>query len=91
MFVSLTVIHFAAAGDANGSVVDIYEAKGLLRGHQGRGSLHHIAFRSADATGADGREADPHARKAPDRIEGPQLFSLDLTPRARQCFVRDRD
>jgi glyoxalase family protein len=42
------VIRFAAPGDANGSVVDIYEAKGFLRGHQGRGSVHHIAFRAAD-------------------------------------------
>jgi glyoxalase family protein len=43
-----SVIRYAAAGDANGSVVDIYEAKGFLRGHQGRGSVHHIAFRAAD-------------------------------------------
>ena len=43
-----SVIRFAAAGDANGSTVDIYEAKGFLRGHQGRGSVHHIAFRAAD-------------------------------------------
>jgi glyoxalase family protein len=31
-----------------GSVVDIYEAKGFLPGHQGRGSVHHIAFRAKD-------------------------------------------
>ena len=43
-----SVIRYAAPGDANGSVVDIYEAKGFLRGHQGRGSVHHIAFRVAD-------------------------------------------
>jgi glyoxalase family protein len=43
-----SVIRYAASGDANGSVVDIYEAKGFLRGHQGRGSVHHIAFRAAD-------------------------------------------
>jgi glyoxalase family protein len=43
-----SVIRYAAPGEANGSVVDIYEAKGLLRGHQGRGSVHHIAFRVAD-------------------------------------------
>ena len=48
-----SVIRYAAAGDANGSVVDIYEAKGFLRGHQGRGSVHHIAFRAAD----DGQQA----------------------------------
>ena len=43
-----SVIRFAAAGDAKGSVVDIYEAAGVLRGRQGRGSVHHIAFRAAD-------------------------------------------
>ncbi len=43
-----SVIRFAAAGDLKGSVVDIYEAPGVLRGHQGRGSVHHIAFRAAD-------------------------------------------
>ena len=42
------VTRFAAASGVNGSVVDIYEAKGALRGHQGRGSVHHIAFRAAD-------------------------------------------
>ncbi len=31
-----------------GGLVDIYEAKGFLRGRQGRGSVHHIAFRAAD-------------------------------------------
>jgi glyoxalase family protein len=43
-----SVIRFAAAGDVKGSVVDIYEAAGALRGHQGRGSVHHIAFRALD-------------------------------------------
>ncbi|TYL97900.1 ring-cleaving dioxygenase [Bradyrhizobium rifense] len=43
-----SVIRFAAAGDVKGSVVDIYEAAGALRGHQGRGSVHHIAFRAVD-------------------------------------------
>jgi glyoxalase family protein len=43
-----SVIRFAAAGDVKGSVVDIYEAAGVLRAHQGRGSVHHIAFRAAD-------------------------------------------
>lgn len=53
------VLGFAAAGrdgstvryraSANmGGIVDIYEAKGFLRGHMGRGSVHHIAFRAAD-------------------------------------------
>ena len=43
-----SLTRFAAAGDAKGSVVDIYEAAGVPRGHQGRGSVHHIAFRAAD-------------------------------------------
>ena len=43
-----SVIRFAAAGDVKGNVVDIYEAAGVLRGRQGRGSVHHIAFRAAD-------------------------------------------
>ncbi|MEZ2145213.1 ring-cleaving dioxygenase [Bradyrhizobium sp. DN5] len=43
-----SVIRFKAPGDAKGSIVDIYEAKGFLRGHQGGGSVHHIAFRAAD-------------------------------------------
>jgi glyoxalase family protein len=43
-----SMIRFAAAGDAKGSVVDIREAAGAPRHHQGRGSVHHIAFRAAD-------------------------------------------
>jgi glyoxalase family protein len=43
-----SVIRYVAPGGASGSVVDIYEAKGFLRGYQGRGSVHHIAFRAAD-------------------------------------------
>jgi len=43
-----SAIRFAAAGDEKGSVVDIYEAAGVPRGHQGRGSVHHIAFRAVD-------------------------------------------
>ncbi|SDH73706.1 glyoxalase family protein [Bradyrhizobium sp. Rc2d] len=43
-----SVIRFKAPGHAEGSVVDIYEANGFLRGHQGGGSVHHIAFRAAD-------------------------------------------
>src|SRR5260221_11962158 len=42
------VIRFAATGDVKDCVVDIYEAAGVLRGHQGGGSVHHIAFRAAD-------------------------------------------
>ena len=37
-----------SAGNPAGGIVDIYEAKGFLRGRQGSGSVHHIAFRAAD-------------------------------------------
>ena len=43
-----SIVRFAAAGDAKGSVVDIREAAGIARRQQGRGSVHHIAFRAAD-------------------------------------------
>jgi glyoxalase family protein len=43
-----STIRFAAPGDAKGSVVEIQEAAELPRHHQGRGSVHHIAFRAAD-------------------------------------------
>jgi glyoxalase family protein len=43
-----SVIRFAAAGNVKGNVVDICETAGVLRGHQGRGSVHHIAFRAVD-------------------------------------------
>jgi glyoxalase family protein len=39
---------FAASGAANGGLIDLQEKKGVMRGHQGRGSVHHIAFRAAD-------------------------------------------
>ena len=34
--------------EAIGGIIDIREAKGFLPGRQGRGSVHHIAFRAAD-------------------------------------------
>jgi glyoxalase family protein len=43
-----SMIRFAAAGDVKGSVIDIHEGTGARRGHQGRGSVHHLAFRAAD-------------------------------------------
>ena len=43
-----SVTRFKADGDAHGGVVDIYEAGGFLRGRQGAGSVHHIAFRAKD-------------------------------------------
>src|SRR5437868_14484695 len=42
------MIRYKVGGDANGSVVDIYEAKGFLPGRQGTGSVHHVAFRAKD-------------------------------------------
>lgn len=43
-----SIIRFRAPGTAQGTIVDIYEAKGFLAGRLGRGSVHHIAFRAAD-------------------------------------------
>jgi glyoxalase family protein len=43
-----SVVRFAASGTHQGGIVDIHEAKGFLRGRQGRGSVHHVAFRAAD-------------------------------------------
>jgi glyoxalase family protein len=43
-----STIRFTAAGVVKGSVVDVQEAAGVPRHHQGRGSVHHIAFRAAD-------------------------------------------
>jgi glyoxalase family protein len=42
-----TLARFTADATVGG-IVDIREAKGFLRGHLGRGSVHHIAFRAAD-------------------------------------------
>lgn len=42
------IIRYAAQGNDPGAIVDIYEAQGFLAGRQGRGSVHHIAFRAAD-------------------------------------------
>lgn len=42
------VISFTAVGEMRGSVVDLYEAPGNPARPQGRGSVHHIAFRAAD-------------------------------------------
>jgi glyoxalase family protein len=41
-------VRYRAAGSAPGAVVDIREAKGVGHGRQGRGSVHHIAFRAPD-------------------------------------------
>jgi glyoxalase family protein len=43
-----SIIRYRAAGSGPGAVVDIYQAEGFARGRQGRGSVHHIAFRAAD-------------------------------------------
>jgi glyoxalase family protein len=42
-----SVVRYVAEGAEFGDIVDIYEAKGFLPGRQGRGSVHHIAFRAA--------------------------------------------
>jgi glyoxalase family protein len=39
---------YAASDEAKGCLIDLEERKGVMRGHQGRGSVHHIAFRAAD-------------------------------------------
>jgi glyoxalase family protein len=41
-------VRYRAAGSSPGAVVDIHKAKGVEHGRQGRGSVHHIAFRAAD-------------------------------------------
>jgi glyoxalase family protein len=41
---------FAASGEAKGCLIDLQEKKGVTKGHQGRGTVHHIAFRAADDT-----------------------------------------
>jgi glyoxalase family protein len=43
-----STIRFRAPATRAGSVVDIYEAKGFLPARQGRGSVHHVAFRAVD-------------------------------------------
>jgi glyoxalase family protein len=83
-----SVTRFAAAGDAKGSVVDIHETAGALRGHQGRGSVHHIAFRAAsDVEQAEMAEKliRTHGRQPTE--QGPKVLPLDLLPRARRRFV----
>lgn len=43
-----SITRYRAPGVVEGAIVDIYEAKGFLPGRQGRGSVHHIAFRAKD-------------------------------------------
>ena len=43
-----TTVRFKADGTAIGGIVDIRVAGDFLRGRQGGGSVHHIAFRAAD-------------------------------------------
>ena len=40
-----SIIRYQATATPGG-YVDIYEAKGFMTGRQGRGSVHHIAFRA---------------------------------------------
>jgi glyoxalase family protein len=41
------IVRYRAAGAGPGAIVDIHQTEGQ-RGRQGRGSVHHIAFRAAD-------------------------------------------
>jgi glyoxalase family protein len=43
-----TTVRYRAAGTAIGGIVDVRSAGGFLRGREGAGSVHHIAFRAAD-------------------------------------------
>jgi glyoxalase family protein len=43
-----TVRRFRAQGAKAGAIVDLRTAGGFLRGRQGAGSVHHVAFRAAD-------------------------------------------
>jgi len=43
------LVRLAASGDAPyGRVIDLWAVGNFMRGHQGGGSVHHIAFRAAD-------------------------------------------
>ena len=42
------VIRYKAGDAAVGGIVDLREVGGFPRGHQGAGSVHHVAFRAAD-------------------------------------------
>jgi glyoxalase family protein len=52
------ISRYRAADAHMGDVVDLRAAKGFLRGHVGRGSVHHIAFRAKD----DAAQAEMAAR-----------------------------
>src|SRR5258707_10955898 len=68
-----SVIRFAAADDVKGSVVDIYEAAGVLRGHQGPGSVHHIPFGAPDdvqQAQMTEKRIPTHGRHPTDRKDG---------------------
>lgn len=43
-----SVVRYGVRGAGAGGIVDIHEAGDFLRGRQGAGSVHHIAFRAAD-------------------------------------------
>ena len=42
------IVRYRAGGSALGASIDLHTLKDLGRGRQGRGSVHHIAFRAAD-------------------------------------------
>lgn len=43
-----TTTRYRAEGTTHGGIVDIRSAGGFLKGREGAGSVHHIAFRAAD-------------------------------------------
>lgn len=71
------VTRYQAEGTAIGGVVDLREVGGFLRGRQGAGSVHHVAFRAAD----DAVQAEMVARLAGD-------FGLRTTEQKDRDYFR---
>src|SRR5262249_39494199 len=78
------VLRYRAANSSLGAIVDLREAKGFLPGQQGRGSVHHIAFRAKD----DSEQAEM-ARKLVREHGLRPTGQLDRTY-FRSIFSRDR-
>ncbi len=65
-----TTTRYRTEGAALGGVIDLREAGGFLGPRQGRGSVHHIAFRAADDAAQDAlvrRLAEDHGLKTTGR------------------------
>lgn len=66
------LIRFQANGTALGGTVDIRVAAGFLRGRQGAGSVHHVAFRAADDSDQAAmvkKLADNHGLTATEQVD----------------------